>query len=55
MKKLKLNKETIANLGKREMQEVKGLSGKTCNGETCPTFVVSCQICETEFVTVCFC
>ena len=37
MKKLSLNKETVANLSSREMNEVKGLTGQTCQGETCGT------------------
>jgi|GEM_PF-1793455 len=39
MKKLMLNKETIANLSSREMNVLKGLTGDTCGAQyTCPGF-----------------
>lgn len=41
MKKLTLNKETIANLSKEEMKEVNGLTGKTC-GDTCFVSCIEC-------------
>jgi len=50
MKKLTLNKETIANLSSQEMNVVKGLTGNTCGGAcndttTCPYPTVNMYTC----------
>lgn len=47
MKKLTLNKETVANLSLQEMNDVKGLTGQTCAGDTCKeyfTLYLTCGI-----------